>query len=119
VGAHVQWAFRAKAEASPLVCELERGEAEVEEDPVERRETVLAGHDVEKREVGADEDRAIAEASKDASSFGERRGIDIETDEASARAGAVEDGLGTATRSHRAVEISGIFAGLTSGVYCG
>src|SRR5687767_8089876 len=51
VGAHVQRAFCAKAEASPLVCELERGETEVEEDPVEWRETVLAGHDVEKREV--------------------------------------------------------------------
>ena len=51
VGAHVQRAFCAKAEASPLVRELERGETEVEKDPVEWRETVLAGHDVEKREV--------------------------------------------------------------------
>src|SRR6266545_6124632 len=53
VGAHVQRAWGAKAEASPLVRELERGKTEVEEDAVERRETVTGRHDVEKREVGA------------------------------------------------------------------
>ena len=119
VGAHVQWAFRAKAEASPLVCELERGETEVEEDPVERRETVLAGHDVEKREVGADEDRALAEACEDAPSLGDSRGVDVETDEASARTGAFEDRLGMATRSDGAVEKAATFAGIKLGEYFG
>jgi hypothetical protein len=61
VGAHIQWAFRAKAEASPLISELERGETEVKEDAVERREAVARSHDVEKREVGSDEDRALSE----------------------------------------------------------
>ena len=119
VGTHVQWAFRAKAEASPLVCELERGETEVEEDPVERRETVLAGHDVEKRKVGADEDRALAETSEDAMSFGESRGIDIEADEAPVGAGAFEDRLGVATRADRAVEKAATFAGIKLGEYFG
>jgi hypothetical protein len=119
VGAHVQWAFRAKAEASPLVCELERGETEVEEDPVERRETVLAGHDVEKREVGTDEDRALAEACEDALSFGESRGVDVETDEATCRTGALEDRLCVATRSDGAIEKAATFAGIKLGEYFG
>ena len=119
VGAHVQWACRAKAEASPLVCELERGEAEVQEDPVERRETVLAGHDVEKREVGADEDRAITETAEDATSLGERGGIDIETDEPPAAAAAFEDGFRVAARADRAVEIAATFAGIKLGEYFG
>lgn len=119
VGAHVQWAFRAKAEASPLVCELERGETEVEDDPVERRETVLAGHDVEKREVRADEDRALAETGEDATGFGECRRIDIEADEATTRAAAFEDGLRVATRSDRAVEKAATLAGIKLGEYFG
>ncbi len=119
VGAHVQRAFCAKAEASPLVCELERGETEVEEDPVEWRETVLAGHDVEKREVGADEDRAVAETCEDATSLCECRGIDIETDEAPARAGPFEDGLRMATRSDRPVEKAATFTGIKLGEYFG
>src|SRR5688500_10072411 len=84
VGAHVQRAFCAKAEASPLVCELERGETEVQEDPVEWREAVTRGHDVEKREVRTDEDRALTETREDAASLRERRGVDIESDETTA-----------------------------------
>jgi hypothetical protein len=119
VGAHVQRAFCAKAEASPLVSELERGETEVEEDPVEWRETVLAGHDVEKREVGADEDRALAETCEDATGFCECRGVHIETDEAPARAGPFEDGLSMATRADRPVEKAATFAGIKLGEYFG
>ena len=119
VGAHVQWAFRAKAEASPLVCELERGEAEVEEDPVERRETVLAGHDVEKREVRANEDRALTESGEDTTSFGERGGVDIEADELAGAAGAFQDGLRVATGSDRAIEKAATFAGIKLGEYFG
>jgi hypothetical protein len=80
---------------------------------------VLAGHDVEKREVGADEDRAFTEACEDATSLGERRGIDIETDEAPTRAAAFEDGLRVATRSDRAIEIAATFAGIKLGEYFG
>ena len=119
VGAHVQRAFCAKAEASPLVCELERGETEVEEDPVEWRETVLAGHDVEKREVGANEDRSLSEACEDATSLCERCGVDIKTDEAPARPGPFEDGFCMATRSDRPVEKAATFAGIKLGEYFG
>ncbi len=119
VGAHVQWAFRAKAEASPLVCELERGETEVKEDPVERRETVTRGHDVQKREVGSDEDRALAETCEDALGFGKCRGIDVQADEASGRTCAFEDRLGMTTRSDRAIEKAATFAGIKLGEYFG
>jgi len=119
VGAHVQWSFRAKAEASPLVRELERGETEVEENAVERREAVGGGHDVEKREVGADENGAVTEACENATGFGECRGIHIETDEASAGADAVEDGFGVAARSDGAVEKAATFAGIKLGEYFG
>ncbi len=119
VGAHVQRAFCAKAEASPLVGELERGETEIKDDPVEWRETLLAGHDVEKREVGADEDGAVAEASENAARLRESRGVDIETDESPARAGPFEDGLCMATRSDRAIEKAATFAGIKLGEYFG
>jgi hypothetical protein len=119
VGAHVQWAFRAKAEASPLVSELERGETEVKEDAVERREAVARGHDVEKREVGSDEDRALSEPCENAARFAECCGIDIETDEAPARADAFEDGFRVATGSQRAVEKAATFAGIKLGEYFG
>ena len=119
VGAHVQWAFRAKAEASLLVCKLERRETEVEDDPVERRETVLAGHDVEKREVGSNEDRALSKACQDLASFGECGGIDVETDEAPGRRGAFEDRLCVTARSDRTVEKAATFAGIKLGEYFG
>jgi hypothetical protein len=119
VGAHVQWAFRAKAEASPLICELERGETEIEEDAIERRQAVARGHDVEKREVGSDEDDALTEPCENAAGFGECRGVDIETDEAPVRASAFEDGLCVAARSHRAIEKVATFAGIKLGEYFG
>ena len=119
VGAHIQWAFRAKAEASPLIGELERGETEVEEDAVERREAVARGHDVEKREVGSDEDRALSETCENAASFVERCGVHIETDEAPARAETFEDGFRVATGSHRAIEKAATFAGIKLGEYFG
>jgi len=80
---------------------------------------VSSGHDVEKREVGSNEDRALAEARENATGFGECRWVDIETDEAPARAGAFEDGLGMATRSDRAVEKAATFAGIKLGEYFG
>jgi hypothetical protein len=119
VGAHVQWAFRAKAEASPLVGELERGETEVKEDAIEWREAVARGHAVEKREIGSDEDRALTEACENAVGFGECRGIDIETDEAPARTDALEDGFRVPAGSNRAVEKAATFAGIKLGEYFG
>ena len=119
VGAHVQRARRAKAEAPLRVGELDGREAEIEDDPVERVEAVLAGHDVAKREVGADEDRPIAEALEDTTCLGERGGIDVEPEEATGRRGALEDGLGVASPADRAVEEAATFAGIKLGEYFG
>ncbi len=51
VGPHVEGAGGAKAEPAALVGELDRREPEVEEDPVDTDEVVLAGHVVENREI--------------------------------------------------------------------
>lgn len=80
---------------------------------------MLAGHDVEKREVRTDKDRALAETCEDAASLRERGGVDIETEETTARAGPFEDGLRVATRADRAVEKAATFAGIKLGEYFG
>ena len=115
VGAHVQRAFRAEAEASLRVGELDRREAEIEEDAVERIEAVLAGHDVANREVAPNEYGSVSEPGKDRPRFIERSWIDVEADETAGRSGPLEDGLGVASRSDRAVEEAAIFAGTKLG----
>lgn len=80
---------------------------------------MLAGHDVAKREVRADDDRAFAEAREDASCLGERGGIDVESEKTAGRRGAFEDGLGMATSAERAVEEAASFAGIKLGEYFG
>lgn len=119
VGAHVQWAFRAEAEPPLRVGELDRREAEIEKDAVELVEPVLAGHDVAKREVGADDDGAIAEAREDAPCFFERRGVDVQSEKSARGRGPVEDGLRMASPTERAVEEAASFAGIKFGEYFG
>jgi hypothetical protein len=119
IGAHVQRACGAKAEAALSVGELDRREAEVEKDPLERDEVVLPCHVVENREVGADEGRPIAESRENATSFGESCRIDIKPEKAAGRRGPLEDGLGMASRTDRAVEEAATFAGIKLGEYFG
>ena len=119
VGAHVQRARRAKAEASLRVRELDRREAEIEKDAVDLVEAVVAGHDVANREVGMDEDRATWEPREDATGFGQGCGIDVEPEETAGRRGAVEDGLGMASPTDRAIEEAAVFAGTKLGEYFG
>jgi len=80
---------------------------------------VLAGHVVTKREVGADEDRPIAETREYATSLGERCGIDVESKEPAGWRGAFEDGLGVASPTDRAIEEAATFAGIKLGEYFG
>jgi hypothetical protein len=80
---------------------------------------VLAGHDVEKREVALSEDGAISEPGKDTPRLVERRGIDVEPEEPAGRRAAVEDGLGMASPTDRAIEEAAIFAGIKFGEYFG
>jgi len=119
IGAHVQRACGTKAEAPLSVGELDRREAEVEKDPVERDEVVLPCHVVENREVGADERRPIAESREDATSFGESCRIDIKPEKAAGRPDPLEDGLGVASRADRAIEEAATFAGIKLGEYFG
>jgi hypothetical protein len=82
-------------------------------------EAVLAGHDVAKREVGANESGSLSEPGKDTPRFRERCGIDVETENAAGRRGPLEDGLGVASRADRAVEEATTFAGIKLGEYFG
>jgi hypothetical protein len=119
VGAHVQGSCRAEAEAARLVRELDGREAEIEKDAVDLVEPVFAGHDVEKREVASSEYGALAEADKDATRLIERCGIDIESEEAARRRGAVEDRFRMSSPTDRAVEEAATFAGIKLGEYFG
>jgi hypothetical protein len=119
VGAHVQRARCAEAEAPLGVGELDRREAEVEENAVERVEAVFAGHDVANREVRADKDGPGPEAGKDTPRLDQRGWVDVETEESAGRRGPLEDGLGVASRADRAVQEAATFAGIKLGEYFG
>jgi len=80
---------------------------------------VTRGHDVEKREVRANEDRALTEAREDTTSFRERCGVDIEPDELAGPTGTFQDRLRVAARPDRAVEKAATFAGIKLGEYFG
>jgi hypothetical protein len=115
VGSHVQRAFRAKAEASPRIGQLDRRESEVEERAIELVETVLARRDVAKREVAANENGSVSEPGKDTPRLVERLWIDVEAEKPAGRSGPLEESLGVASRSDRAVEEAAIFAGTKLG----
>ena len=73
------------------------------------------GHDVAKREVASDENGSFSEPGKDTPRFIERARIDVEAEEPASRSGPLEDGLGVASRSDRAVEEAATFAGTKLG----
>ena len=77
------------------------------------------GHDVTNREVGVDEDGAFAEAREDAPCFGERDGIDVESEKTAGRRGALEDRLSVSSPTDRTVEEAATFAGIKFGEYFG
>ena len=119
VGTHVQRALRAEAEATLLVSELDRREAEVEKDPVELIEAVTPGHDVTKREVAPNEYRAISEPGKDTPRLFERFGVDVEPEKSAGWRAPIEDGLSVASPTDRAIEEAASFAGIKLGEYFG
>src|SRR5438093_6681585 len=91
VGAHVQRAFRAEAEAAVLVSELDGREAEVEKGAVSAEKAMRAGHVVENREVVTDKDGAIAERSKSLARDIESPPVDVEAEEPALGRRALED----------------------------
>src|SRR5207237_597010 len=119
VGTHVQRASRAKAEAPLLVGELDRREAEIQDDPIERREAVLAGHVVTNREVRSSEYRAIAEPRELASRCDQSARVDLEPEVPAAGRAALEDRCGVAAGADRAGEIAAGCAGIKLGEYFG
>src|SRR5205823_5007851 len=119
VRTHVQRASRAKAEAPLFVGELDGGESEIQEDAVDRNDTVRAGHVVKIREVRSDEDGAIAETRELALRDDERGRITIEPEEPAARRACLENGGGVPASADRAVQIATAFAGIKLGQYLG
>src|SRR5438874_12381837 len=117
VRTHVQRAARAKAEAPLFVGELDHGEPGIQEDPVNRNETVLAGHVVEKREVRSGENGTIAETRELAGRDDERGRISVEPKEPRARRCCVEDGGGVPAVTERPVQIATAFARSKPGEY--
>jgi hypothetical protein len=80
---------------------------------------VLAGHVVENREVGLDEDDAIRVVRQLPSRDRESRRVDVEPEKAAIRRGALEDGTGVSPAPDRAVEEAATFARSKLGEYFG
>jgi len=76
---------------------------------------VFAGHDVANREVAPNENGPVSEPGKDTPRFIERRRIDVEAENPAGRSGPLEESLGVASRSDRAVEEAASFAGTKFG----
>jgi hypothetical protein len=119
VGSHVQRASGAKAEAPLIVGELNRREAEIKKDAVERSEAVFAGNFVEDREVCSSEACPITEAREVSRGDGERSGVAIESDELAVGRGRIEDRRSVPSPTDRAVQIAAAFAGSELGEYFG
>lgn len=119
VGPHVEGTSRAKAEATGVVGELDRREAEIEEDAIDADEVVLAGHCGEIREIGVDEYGAIAEARQLPSRDRQSRRVDVEPEKPAIRRGAVEEAGCVASPADRAVEEAATFMGSKLGEYFG
>ena len=110
IGAHVEGSARVEAEASGIVGQLDRGEAEIEEDAVELAEAVLTGDGIANREVRLNEDGAIAEGREARSGDGERGGIDVEAKKSSIRRAAFEECGSMPATADRAIEEAATFA---------
>jgi hypothetical protein len=80
---------------------------------------VLAGNVIENREVGVDEDGAIAEARQLPSRDRKSRRVDVEPEKPAIRRGAVEEGARVSPTADRAVEEAATFTGSKLGEYLG
>ena len=80
---------------------------------------MTGGHDVAKREVRADKDGPLTETGKGVSRRDQRCRVDVEPEESAGRRGPLEDALGVASRTDRAVQEAATFAGIKLGEYFG
>jgi len=80
---------------------------------------MLAGHVVENREVGSDEDGATAVARQLPSRDRESRRVDVEAEKAAIRRGPVEDRGCVSPTADRAVEEAATFTRSKLGEYLG
>ena len=80
---------------------------------------MLAGHVVEKREVGVDERCAITEARQLPSRDRKSRRVAVEPEKPAIRRGPLEEGSCVSPTADRAVEEAATFAGSKLGEYLG
>ena len=80
---------------------------------------MLAGHVVQNREAGLNEDRATAVARQLPSRDRESRRVDVEPEKPAIRRGPVEEGCGVSPTADRAVEEAATFARSKLGEYFG
>jgi hypothetical protein len=106
IGTHVEPSSGTEAEAPLVVGQLDRREAEIEDDAVDRSESTLAGQFVQNREIASSEDCAIAETRKLTRGDCECCGIAVESEEPSVWRGRVEDRCGMAAGADGSVEIA-------------
>src|SRR3989304_3414097 len=104
--AHVQGRLDAEAEATRRARQLHRGEAEVEEDAVDRREAALAADGLYLPEVALDDVDGVAEAGETLARQGHGLRVGVEAAGGAAGRGRIEDRLGVAAAAHRAVDVA-------------
>src|SRR5439155_4135900 len=104
IGSHVQRSLRAEAEPARIVGQLERREAEIEQDAVAIEKAMLACNVVANREVGPHQDGTIAERREPLASDSERGRIDRHADEPAVRRRALEDARRVTAATERAID---------------
>src|SRR3990172_1999014 len=85
--AHVQGRLDAEAEATRRARQLHRGEAEVEEDAVDRREAALAADGLYVPEVALNDGDGVAEAGETLARQGHGLRVGVDADERAAGRG--------------------------------
>ena len=105
VESHVERAAGAEPEAALRVRELVAGQAEVEQEPVDGRETRRRRDGPQLAEVRLAKNQPIAESGEALSDSGDGRPVGIETEEAAIRIGRLQNPLGVPTAADRGIDL--------------
>jgi len=110
VHAHVEGAFEGEGESPVGALDLERGEAQVEEDAIGGRDTCFRGDPVEFAEVRVDEADPPPKRCQPRARELQRLGVLVDAEESSAWSEPAGDGLGVAAEPGGAVDVGAVLA---------